>query len=73
MNGEPIESASECGGVIFCCRTPWFAAVVLDEDLLEMKWLRETKGSDFFAVLTSTQKMVYVLVVYGPQVEREEE
>ena len=41
--GKPVESANECGGVSVCCRTPGFAAVVLDEDLLEKKWLRETK------------------------------
>ena len=34
--GKPVESAHEYGGVSFCCRTPGFAAEVLDEDLLEI-------------------------------------
>ena len=62
--GKPVESANECGGVIFCCRTPGFAAVVFDEDLPGLKLLRETKRADLFAVPTGTQKVtVYVLVV----------
>ena len=40
--GKPVESANECGGVSFC-KTPEFAAVVHDEDIPEMKWLREAK------------------------------
>ena len=45
-----------------------FAAVVLDEDLHEMKLLRETKRAELVAVPTGTQKtQVYVLVVYGLQ------
>ena len=57
---RPVESANECGRVSFCCKTLVFGAVVHDEDIPEMKWLRETK--------TATQKItVYVLVVYGLQ------
>ena len=28
---KPVESANECGGVSFCCKTSGFAAVVPDE------------------------------------------
>ena len=38
---------------------------MLDEDLPEMKWSRETKRAELFTVPTGTQKItVYVLVVY---------
>ena len=64
--GKPVEGANECGGVNFCCKTPGSAAVVHDEDISEMKWLRETKRAELFAVPTGTQKItVYVLVVYA--------
>ena len=58
---KPVEGANECGGVSFCCRTPGFAAVVHDEDLPEMTWLRETKRAELFKIT------VCVLVVYGLQ------
>ena len=57
MNGRNQSSANECGGVGFCCRTLGFAAGVLDEDLLEMKWLREMKRAELFAVPTGIQKI----------------
>ena len=66
--GKPVDSANECGGVSFCCKTPGFAAVVHDEDIPGIKWLRKTKRVELFAVPTGTQKItVYVLVVYGLQ------
>ena len=65
---EPVESANECGGVSFGCKTPGFAAVVHDEDIPEMKWLRETKRAEPLAAPTGTQKItVCVVVVYGLQ------
>ena len=52
----------------FCCKTLGFARVVLDEDLPEITWLRETKRAEFLAVPTGTQKItVYVFVVYRLQ------
>ena len=43
-----MKSANDCGGVSFCCKAPGFAAVDFDENLLEMKWLRETKRAELF-------------------------
>ena len=69
---KPVESANECGGVSFCFRTPEFAAVVLDEDFPEMRWLGETRRVELFAMPTGTQKItVYVLVVCGLQSQLE--
>ena len=47
--GKPVENANGCGGVSVCCRTLGFAAVVLDEDVPEMKWLRDAKRAELFS------------------------
>ena len=73
-----MESANECGGVSFCCGTLGFVAVVFDENLHEMRWLREAKKAELFAVLTGTEGhgpcpcgQLEVLVVYGRQSQLE--
>ena len=64
---KPVKSAHECGGVSFSWRTLGFAAVVLDENLLQMKWLKDEESGTLCSADGHTEDTVCVLVVYGLQ------